>query len=168
MELLIPGLILVALMIYASTRIKKSAARAFEAEQIDTADFSITKPEGLLSLNDDSSPYVFQAYSKDFGQAPNERIRQITANLRIFDRPDSDSIIGELKKSARKIVRQTSDNGATIIEADELIDGAEAAAFYKIATRNNRVFSLRIRALRGRGNENRRKIQEMLESFQVK
>ena len=32
MELLIPGLILVALMVYASTKIKKAAAAAFEPE----------------------------------------------------------------------------------------------------------------------------------------
>jgi hypothetical protein len=35
MEILIPGLILVALMVYVSTRIKRAAARAFEPENVD-------------------------------------------------------------------------------------------------------------------------------------
>src|SRR5687767_8261126 len=48
MELLIPGLILVALMVYASTRIKRTAAAAFDRETVDTEDFIIQKPEGFL------------------------------------------------------------------------------------------------------------------------
>lgn len=73
MELLIPGLILVALMVYASTRIKRSAARAFEAETVETDEFIIQKAEGFLhNLNGDPK-YLFEAYSKEFSKADGKR-----------------------------------------------------------------------------------------------
>mgnify|MGYP007097599700 CR=1 FL=1 len=50
MELLIPGLILVALMVWASTKIKRSAAQAYAAESIETEYFAIEKPDGLIDL----------------------------------------------------------------------------------------------------------------------
>jgi len=67
MELLIPGLILVALMAYVSTRIKKSAARAFEAEQVTGDGFSLEKPDGFLVRTGGKAGLLFDAYSKDFG-----------------------------------------------------------------------------------------------------
>ena len=54
MEILIPGLILVALMVYVSTKIKKNAVDAFGEETITTDDFVLIKPEGFLhNLNGD-------------------------------------------------------------------------------------------------------------------
>jgi hypothetical protein len=79
MELLIPGLILVALMVYASTRIKRNAARAFEAETIETDEFIIQKPEGFLhNLNGDPK-YLFEAYSKEFSKEDGkQRVGTVT------------------------------------------------------------------------------------------
>ena len=73
MELLIPGLALVALMVWASTRIKRTAADAFAPEVIDTPEFSIKKPEGWLSIAVPTLP--FEAYTKDYAPSPNEEIR---------------------------------------------------------------------------------------------
>jgi hypothetical protein len=50
MEILIAGVILVAFMAYASTRIKRSAAKAFEAETVETDQFVIQKPDGFLNV----------------------------------------------------------------------------------------------------------------------
>jgi hypothetical protein len=168
MELLIPGLILVALMVYVSTRIKKSAAKAYEAEQIDTDDYSITKPEGLLTPIDDGSPYAFQAYSKDFGPPPNERLRQITAELRILDGVEPASIVGELKESADKIVSENSNDGTSILETSEVVEETEVDAFYKIIKKHGRVFSLRIQSVKEPSEDDRRRIERMLESFRAK
>src|SRR5437867_2652270 len=79
MELLIPGLILVALMVYASTRIKRSAARAFEAEQIAGDGFTLVKPDGFLHRINDDSEYAFEAYSKEFGSGAADDVRAATA-----------------------------------------------------------------------------------------
>lgn len=168
MELLIPGLVLVALMIYASTRIKKSATKAFEAEQIETAEFSITKPEGLLIPIDDASPYAFEAYSKDFGEEPNERVRQISASVKIFDNTDPGSVARDVKSAAERIVSESYDDGAAVIETEELVEEAEVTAVYKIASRDGRAFRLRVQSLREQSEDNRRRIQEMLESFRTK
>src|SRR5262249_40692599 len=79
MELLIPGLILAALMAYVSTRIKRSAARAFAAETIEGDGFAIIKPEGFLHLSDENTGYAFEAYSKEFGRDSAENIRAVRA-----------------------------------------------------------------------------------------
>ncbi len=68
MEILIIGVIVVALMVWASTRIKRSAAEAFEEEAIDTDDFSLVKPEGFLSPVENDEYLAFYAYSKEFGE----------------------------------------------------------------------------------------------------
>lgn len=79
MELLIPGLILVALMVYASTRIKRSAAAAYDAEAIETDEFVIQKPEGFLHNLNASREYIFEAYSKEFSkEAPAVRLGRAT------------------------------------------------------------------------------------------
>src|SRR4051812_6107933 len=79
MELLIPGLALVALMVWASTRIKRTAADAFAAETIDTAEFTIRKPSGWLSIAVPKLP--FEAYTKDYAPPPNEDVRLGTATV---------------------------------------------------------------------------------------
>ena len=65
--LIILGLILVALMVWASTKIKKTAADAFEPEFIETDAYSLQKPEGFLHVIGDET-HEFMAYSKDFGK----------------------------------------------------------------------------------------------------
>src|SRR5262245_36415410 len=74
MELLITGMIRVALMVYASARIKKSAAMAYDEELIDTDEFSITKPEGFIIPTNGDGRFAFAAYSKEFGTDDADRI----------------------------------------------------------------------------------------------
>ena len=50
MEILVPGLILVALMVWLSTRIKRNAAAAFDAERVETEDLIVEKPGGFLHV----------------------------------------------------------------------------------------------------------------------
>ena len=58
MEILIIGVIVVALMAYASTKIKKSAREAFEVEVFENEGFTITKPEGfIIPYNKNISAY---------------------------------------------------------------------------------------------------------------
>src|SRR6478735_1312021 len=79
MELLIPGLILVALMVWASTKIKRSAAKAFDAEHVEGDGFAIDKPAGFLNRHYDSSEYLFDAYSKEYGPGKADNVRAATA-----------------------------------------------------------------------------------------
>src|SRR5580765_700912 len=151
MELLIPGLILVALMVYASTRIKKTAAAAFEAETIETDDFIIQKPDGFLNKLNGDPQFAFEAYSKEFGGPGAESFRQATAYLKIYDGISVDQAVANLSKSR---VETTGDISEVVnevryrvIEAKHTEKGVEFRIFYKIAERNAKTYEFEITAL---------------------
>ena len=168
MELLIPGLILVALMVYASTKIKKSAAKAFEAERIETDDFFISKPEGLLSRVDPLPPFLFEAYSKELGEKPYENVRKITAEISVFKNTDVSNTAEAVKTSVNTVTSESPLSDGYRIEANETRDDAETKAFYKIVQKNGDVFRLHISALKEPSEENSRKIEEMIDTFTAK
>src|SRR5438067_6433543 len=103
MELLIPGLILVGLMVYASTRIKRSAARAFEAETVETAEFTLYKPDGFLSVLNGDPAYAFEAYSKDFGTGDDKNVRAARATIRVLDGIDLNKAVANVKNSVKPV-----------------------------------------------------------------
>lgn len=171
MEILIPGLILVALMIYASTKIKKSAAQAYEEEFIDRDDFSITKPEGFLNPLNPDSPFPFEAYTKEYGNAPNERLRKASAELRMFKDANFDEVVEIVRNSTPNILSDTarSDGRRTqIIQTDEFTDNANVSAYHKIVEGDRNVYHLRAWTLPEHQDEYSGKIEKMLESFIVK
>ncbi len=66
-------------MVYASTRIKRSAAAAYDVEAIETDEYVIQKPEGFLHNLNASPEYVFEAYSKEFSkETPTVRLGRAT------------------------------------------------------------------------------------------
>lgn len=67
MEILIIGIILVALMAYVSTKIKREASRAYEQEIVETEHFKIIKPNDFI-IPVKESEFAFEAYSKDFSE----------------------------------------------------------------------------------------------------
>lgn len=116
MELLIPGLIIVALMVYASTRIKRTAAAAFDEETIETDDFVIKKPSGFLhNLNGDPK-YVFEAYSKGFSE-DNPKLRTGTATVKI------------VKDSTLDGVAKTLTSAGAALQSSEVVDGRHYRTF---------------------------------------
>lgn len=109
MEILISGLIIVALMAYVSTRIKRSAAAAFEAETIEGEGFTIDKPAGFLhNLNADPK-YVFEAYSKEFS-TEHPKFRVGTARITSLSG-------GSLKTVGQEITSK----GSVIADVSEVI-----------------------------------------------
>lgn len=173
MELLILGVILVALMAYASTRIKKNAAKAFEQELVEAKDFSLLKPEGFLNkINGIDPGYVFQAYSKEFGKDEAENTRQATIDMQISnDKTFSDACDEEKKDSTSLIERkglEVSGFKAWSIEAEKEIDGHEMVIHSLIVDAPGRIFSLRSSVLKEHNNDFLRKIDEMEDSLEVK
>lgn len=171
MELLIPGLILVALMVYVSTKIKKSAAQAYETERIDTDEFSITKPEGFINPLNTNSPFAFEAFTKEFGSTPNERLRKASAELRIIDGAGFDEVVDSVRTSAANAVSESSrQNGrrTQTLQAEELTDNANVNAYHKVVEGDGKVYHLRAWVLPEHNDEYSGKIEEMLESFAVK
>jgi hypothetical protein len=171
MEFLIPGLILVALMVYASTKIKKSAAAAFEAERIETRDFIVEKPEGFLNaLNRDAS-LELDIYSRDFGKGPAAGFRAVSAEVRIYSKRKPDQIAAAIAETVdvRSKIKEVIDGRKyLVIEARSDENEVEFRELYKLADRNGGVFEFRLKALKEIDSEIARKADLMFASFEVK
>lgn len=162
MELLIPGLILVALMIYASTRIKRSAARAFEAETIETDEFIIQKPEGFLNVIGGDPKFAFEAYSKDFGGYGAENIRLATANVVVKKDTSVEAVKAEMADPGGKIIDDH------LVEQHMNENGVDFRVLSKLAERNGNVFIFTIRSIAETTPEFMRNIEAMFDSFELK
>lgn len=172
MELLIPGLILVALMVYASTRIKRSAARAFEAETIETDDLILEKPDGFLNVIGGDPKFVFEAYSKDFGGEGAENIRRATADIVVKSDTHTETLANEILRSSGKLVDDRTERiGGINYRMIEHITKEQDVDFRvrsKLATRNGKVFVLTVRSIVETTPEFMRNIEAMFDSFQLK
>lgn len=147
MEILILGVILVALMAYVSTRIKKSAAQAFEREAIEAEDFRIIKPEGFLNLVSGENPEnAFEAYSKDFGEGEASEYRKVVVKIHKTD-GQSENLPSESEETRKDVTFQT---------------------FRKALKNNGKAYELEISAVKDYRDEYLDKINEMLNSFSLK
>ena len=108
MEILVPGLILVGFMVWASTRIKRKAAKAFEREEIETPEYTLTKPEGFLALAEPPDGLLFSAYSKEFGSDGAERVRKATVELSRFPDAHFDEITERAKIDSARVTSEHS------------------------------------------------------------
>ena len=172
MELLIPGLILVALMVYASTKFKKSAARAYESETVDTPEFSITKPEGFICPVDHDEKLAFAAYSKEYGRDEKDVIRQASAEIRTFEDANFDEIREQAKIDSIRVVSEDIRmlNGAKccVIESERIDNGVTFDSVHKIMAGTGKIYQLRISVLPEHKEDYSRKTDEMLGSFIIK
>lgn len=171
MELLIPGLILVALMVYASTKIKKTAALAFEPESIDTKGFSLEKPDGFLSVINGNPDLEFEGYSKEFGVDGAEDFKQARVEVRFFGNTDLRSAADRIKESstiAADISEMIANRKYRLIEAERVEKGIRLLEFYKIAASGSGIRELKILTLAETDAEIAAKVENILKSFTVK
>ncbi len=171
LAILIPGLIIVALMVWASTRIKRIAAAAFEAETIETNDFIIQKPDGFLhNLNGDPK-YTFETYSKEFGVDATD-IRQGRVRLTIRDDVGMQQIIIGFADDGDEIVDDVTEIiGPTryrLIEAKRDENGHDLCVTYKIVEKGSQVYMLETIRLAETSDEFARKIEAFANSFELK
>ena len=172
MELLIPGLILVALMVYASTKIKKSAARAYESETIEAPEFSITKPEGFICPVDHNEELIFAAYSKEYGRDQAEAVRQASAEIRVFEDAEFEEICERAKIDSVRVVSEDIGilNGAKscVIETESVEKEITFDCVHKIMSGDGKIYELKISVLPEHKDDYSRKIDEMSNSFILK
>lgn len=176
MEILIVGVILVGLMVYVSTRIKKSAASAFEQEIIESEDFRLIKPEGFISPIKENSDFVFEAYTKDFGKNDAEEFRQAWANLVVISDSSFEIAVENVKKSNREILSEKTLKDAPEEQKICLVDGEKAEknvtvkTFYKVieSSRHRKIYQLQISVLDAYRENYADRINNMLKSFAVK
>lgn len=167
MELLIPGLILVALMVWASTKIKKTAADAFEPELIKTDDYSLQKPEGFLHVigNED---HEFMAYSKDYGKGDKIGTRQATIELDVLRGEDLSAVRDSISRSAESFDVSVNTPGLSELSTKETANESVVSAFYKIVAAKDAIFRLRFAVLDEHKDDYLRRIDETFDSFTIK
>jgi len=172
MEILIPGLLLVGFMIWASTRIKRNAAKAYEREEIDTPEFSIVKPEGFLAPIDPADGTLFSAYSKDYGRDEAERIRQATADVRRFDNANLEVVCERAKADSTDLVEErfgvvnrSKCANIVVVRSDA---GVPVETSLKMIAAPEAVYQLSITVLPEHKEDYLRNINELLSSFTLK
>ena len=175
MEILIIGGILVALMAYVSTRIKKSAASAYEPETVETAEFILVKPEGFISPVGKVSAFAFEAFSKDFGESDKtEKLRRAQANLRIAAGENFAVYCERAKQtfdeilSAETLGAATSGRKICLLKGENQENGVQIFEYRKIVAAESRIYDLQAVVLGDSSGVYGDRIEKMIESFQVK
>ena len=174
MEILIAGVALVALMVFVSTKIKKSAATAFEREVIDTKDFIIIKPEGLINPLRDKSEFAFEAYSKEFGKNDAEEFNKMSAHLKIISQASFEETCENTKKSVSEIlsenVSKNKGQNISLIEGRKSENEVQFFSIWKIvkSIERQKIYQLQVVVLENYREEYAKRLSEMLESFTVK
>ncbi len=166
MELLIPGLILVALMAWASTKIKKRAAEAFEAEAIETEAYSLRKPEGFLHVIN-SSDHDFEAYSKDFGEG-DFRLRHGKIEVDVLRDTDLAAAREALRERAAELSVIEDGERVCRVETEEAANENQFKVYYKLVDTPRGIYRLRFAVLSKHTDDYLRKINETLDSFTIK
>ncbi len=170
MEILIIGALVVALMVWASTKIKRSAAEAFEEETIETDEFSLVKPEGFLNPVETQDYLAFYAFSKEFGEEDKaEKSRQSLIKLKILAGRNLSEISKDIKKSFDEVLAEESTDENTFLLRGEKTEKDVSQLFYhKIIAKDERVFDLEMSILTDYQEKYEEKVEKLLAGFHVK
>lgn len=172
MELLIPGLILVALMVYASTKIKRTTAAAFEAETVETDEFVVNKPDGFLHVLNGDPQYAFEAYSKEFGGPGAENVRRANVTVTVVAGSTVKEQAERRLNTGNQVIEDISevigDTKYRLIETRSAVNDVEYRNLFKIAERGGKVYVFAIVAIADTTDEAMRDIEAMLSGFELK
>ena len=176
MEILIIGGLFVALMVYVSTKIKRSAAQAFEAEKIETDDFVIEKPDGFLHPLRDPPDYPFEAYSKTYGERSTRNIWRARTRLRISDGSNLKAHVQEIKKGEEKIESKKKLDDlpegqvGVIVRSTKTDDEVDYKVLRKVIQNKpkNKIYELKTTIMEPYGEEFTEKACDFMRGFVVK
>ncbi|MGI8641971.1 MAG: hypothetical protein ACR2MG_18735 [Pyrinomonadaceae bacterium] len=176
MEILIIGGILVALMVVVSTKIKNSAARAFEREIIETENFRLVKPDGFVNPIRDVSEFAFEAYSKEFGEKSERNIWKAQAYLTVSSGLNFAVACKKARQEAGKIlsekVLKDAPEGEKIcfIESEKSENEVKFYEFRKIveSRKQQKTYDLKISILKAFRDDYVSRVDELMNSFELK
>lgn len=176
MEILIVGAIVVALMVFVSTKIKKSVAAAFEPETIENAEFRLIKPSGFINPLNEDSEFAFVAYTKEFGKNDAEEFRQARADVTVFSDSNLSAAIKNVGKSSGKVLSKNSSDDVSrrqkicLIETENIEQNVAVRNFFKIVENgaNHKIYQLQVVVLEAYRAEYSERINQLIESFTVK
>lgn len=169
-DILIVGLVLVALMVYASTKIKKAAAEAYAPEIIETDDFRISKPSGFLSVASPEDGLAFRAYSKEYGEAEASKFRRTEASIRVMENTDVSDIADTVKQSSGTLIRENTahDEREITLETEDEVNDILIHRSYKMIQAAANVIQLQITTPIAYRDEFDIAIREFKNSFEVR
>lgn len=170
MEILIIGGIIVALMVWASTKIKRSAAAAFEEEAVETDEFFLVKPEGFLAPVEAEDFLAFYAYSKEFGEEGEAgKLRQSLIKLKILAGRTLAENVKDIRKSFDAVTseKKLGDDEITLI-GERSENDVEKVFYHKIVARNEKIYDLEMSVLADYREKYSERAEKLLESFRVK
>ena len=174
MEILIVGVAVVALMVFVSTKIKKSAAAAYQPETIETEEFKIYKPEGFIHPLNDDSGLAFVANSKEWGKNEASKFRQAKAVVRVISNSDFKIVCENAKKSSGKVKSKQFVKSAPVGQKIFLLEGETTEAdvkiitFWEIIESGKKIYELKIAVLETYAEDFAERINAMTASFNVK
>lgn len=172
MEILIPGLILVGFMVWASTRIKRNAAAAFEAEVVEKDEFVLRKPEGFLHVLSDESDLAFRSYSREFGKVGEREVRRATIEVERHSSSEVDGLQSLISSRAETVdsVEPYIDGGerATWILTTEIVEGGQYSVVRKLVTRGSTVWEARATFLSEYNSDLGNILETAIDSFRLK
>jgi hypothetical protein len=174
MEIFIIGGIIVALMVLVSTRIKKSAAAAFEPEFIEKEDFTVEKPEGFLFPLREPPDFPFEAYSKQYGERSTRNIWRARARLRIHEGAVLDELIEEAEDSETITSRELRASPPSRRELNSRSEKTEDEIDYAVYRRivecadRGKTYEFRATMLGNHEEEYAARVREMLASLRIR
>jgi hypothetical protein len=167
MELLIPGLILVALMAWASTKIKKRAADAFEAETVETDDYVIRKPEGFLHVIG-ATDHELSAYSRELAEGDDAKMRRATIEIDVLPATELSVAADAIRSASSDAEILVSSDKLYELRADETANGTAFTAFYKLVRNETSLYRLRFAVASESLEEYSDRVRSTLDGFELK
>jgi hypothetical protein len=162
-------------MVYVSTRVKKSAAAAYEPETIETDDYVLVKPEGFISPVGNASAFVFEAYSKDLGESDEtEKLYRAQAKLRIAAN-ENFAVYSERAKQTFDEILSAETVGASqggrkicLLKGENRENGISTLEYRKIVAGESGIYDLSATVLSDAADVYAASIEKLVESFRVK
>ncbi len=169
MEILIIGLIIVALMAYTSTKIKRAAREAFEAETVSGDGYSIAKSDGyMLPARDDNSPVDLEIVSKEFGGGECSKRRQASLTLTVSDGSDIAAIRKEMRRQLTEITEdellKDSQKTTLAMTGDRELDGCPVRIFMRCFAHDAKIYRFEAAATLDDIEDHEENIKTMLDS----
>lgn len=168
MEIWIIGGVIVALMVYVSTKVKQSAAAAYDRETIETKNYAFIKPEGFICPTGRLMENSCFLHSQHFGDT--EATESIyCAEALLVESSDSFDLLKSQAVSAQEVIIEEIGAKEFVVRVISVEDGVEFKTISKIKeSSDGRVFDLRVRLLCSCLNEFQLKAEEIVSSFTTK
>jgi len=170
--IIVVGLLIVALMVYTSTRIKRTTAAAFEAETVETDEFVVNKPDGFLHVLNGDPQYAFEAYSKEFGGPGAENIRRATATLTVTAGSTAADEAARRLNTGNNLIDDVSEvvneTKYRLIETIAAVNDVEYRNLFKLAERDGKAYVFTVTVLADTDDDTMRSAESLLGGFELK